>query len=143
MYKVFSDGGCRGNPGPGGWGVIVKTPDLSMELLGSSVHTTNNQMELQGAIEGLKKTPIGSSVHLVTDSQYVTKGISEWLSSWKLRGWRTSTKGAVKNKVQWQELDVLVSQRKVTVEWVRGHSGHPENERCDVLANQAIDNPQL
>lgn len=139
MYYAFSDGGCKGNPGPGGWGCVVESPDRGVsERYGNQALTTNNQMELTGALEALRLTPVGANVHLVTDSQYVIKGITEWMSGWKRRNWQASTGGPVKNKELWILLDAEVQQRKVEWEWVRGHTGHPQNERCDELANIAI-----
>ena len=138
MYKAFSDGGCKGNPGPGGWGCVVEHDSGIVEKRGGMNHTTNNQMELTGAIEALKATPLNAQVLLTTDSQYVIKGMTEWINGWKRRDWKSSTGGEVKNKELWVLLDAEVSTRKVTWEWVRGHTGHPQNERCDELANQAI-----
>ena len=141
MFKVFSDGACKGNPGVGGWGVVIESPDgLTFEKKGAAVHTTNNQMELTGAIEALRGTPKGSSVVLTTDSKYVIDGITKWIHGWKKRDWQASTGGAVKNKELWQQLDAEFNQRSVTLEWVRGHTGHIQNERCDQLANEAIIN---
>lgn len=139
MYHAFSDGGCKGNPGPGGWGSVVETPNAgTLECRGNKALTTNNQMELMGAIEALRLIPVGASVKLTTDSQYVIKGITEWMPGWKRRNWQASTGGPVKNKELWVELDREVKERNVSWEWVRGHTGHPQNERCDELANLAI-----
>lgn len=138
MIYAFSDGGCRGNPGPGGWGAVVKL-DKTLELNGFDPSTTNNKMELTGAIVALQNTPVGSEVTLSTDSQYVIKGITEWIHGWKRKGWMTAGKDPVKNVELWKQLDAEVSKRKVSWEWVKGHAGHPENERCDELANQAMD----
>lgn len=139
MYKAFSDGGCKGNPGPGGWGCVVETPSGdTLERYGNKVLTTNNQMELTGAIEALRLVPPGEKVLLTTDSQYVIKGITEWISGWKRRNWQASTGGEVKNRDLWILLDAEVVQRKVDWQWVRGHTGHPQNERCDELGNIAI-----
>lgn len=139
MYQAFSDGGCKGNPGPGGWGCVVETPNQGvLEGYGNKALTTNNQMELTGAIEALRLTPKGASVTLTTDSQYVIKGITEWMPGWKRRGWQASTGGAVKNKELWMLLDAEVQERNVSWQWVRGHTGHPQNERCDELGNIAI-----
>lgn len=138
-YFAYSDGACKGNPGPGGWGCVVELPNGSrVEKRGGELGTTNNKMELMGAITALQNTPIGATVRLTTDSQYVIKGITEWMAGWKRRGWQASTGGEVKNQELWKILDAECIQRKVTFEWVRGHTGHPENERCDELANQAI-----
>lgn len=137
MIYAYSDGGCKGNPGPGGWGIVVKLDKL-VELHGFDAHTTNNKMELTGAIMALRQTPVGAEVQLSTDSQYVIKGISEWIKGWKRKNWVAAGGGAVKNIELWKELDIEVSKRKVTYEWVKGHAGHIENERCDELANIAI-----
>lgn len=139
IYHAYSDGACKGNPGPGGWGCVVDAPDgTRVERHGGELATTNNKMELMGAIVALKNTPVGATVKLVTDSQYVIKGITEWMSGWKRRNWQASTGGEVKNQELWKVLDAEYMQRKVSFEWVRGHSGHPENERCDELANMGI-----
>lgn len=138
MISLYSDGACKGNPGPGGWGCVAEFPDGGrIEKKGASSLTTNNKMELQGAIEALRLTPLGASVTLTTDSQYVIKGITEWMAGWKKKGWRSST-GSVKNKELWVTLDSEVTGRHVSWQWVRGHTGHPQNERCDELANEAI-----
>lgn len=132
---VFSDGGCIGNPGPGGWAAIVITGDLYEEFGGGEPATTNNRMELTGAIEGLKRTPRGSKVRVVTDSRYVTDGASKWLHGWKRRGWLKADGHPVLNRDLWELLDEAAGGRKVVWEHVDGHSGHPENERCDRIAN--------
>ncbi len=143
MYYAYSDGACKGNPGPGGWGGVLKYQENGLPLVrecsGAVSHTTNNQMELTAAIEVLRLTPVGSAVELTTDSQYVIKGITEWISGWKRRGWTNSTGAPVKNKELWETLSNEVSCRHVSYVWVRGHTGHPENERCDTLANEAIE----
>lgn len=138
VYYAYSDGGCKGNPGPGGWGCVVDSPDgTRAERKGNDCLTTNNKMELTGAIEALRLTPKGGKVRLMTDSEYVIKGITEWMPGWKRKNWM-STKGPVKNKELWMLLDAEVQDRSVQWQWVRGHTGHPENERCDALANEAI-----
>lgn len=139
IIHVFTDGACRGNPGPGGWGAIVCAGDEIRELYGSESQTTNNRMELMAAIEALKVLPQKSVVELTTDSQYLRNGITQWIINWKRSGWRTSQKKPVKNQDLWQALDQQVSRHQITWHWVRGHTGHPENERADQLANQAID----
>jgi ribonuclease HI len=141
MKKVllFTDGACRGNPGPGGWGVILRFGETDKELCGGEADTTNNRMELMAAIEGLKALKEGCEVELTTDSQYVKQGITEWLINWKKRGWKTANNKPVKNQDLWERLDAEVSRHRVTWHWVRGHSGHDENERADVLANRGID----
>lgn len=138
-YQLFTDGACSGNPGPGGWGFILRKLANGEETKGSGgePHTTNNRMELLSSIRGLQETPTGSSVLLVTDSNYVAKGISEWMRGWKSRGWKRMEGGRlkpVKNVELWQELDELVSERNVSIKWVKGHAGHAENEECDQLA---------
>ena len=136
--RIFCDGACVGNPGPGGWGSIVEMDGVCQEYSGGRELTTNNQMELQALIEGLKKVPAGTRVHIVADSEYLTKGITSWLRGWIRNGWKTASKQPVKNREQWQELHALLSERPHRVQWVRGHAGHPENERCDQLARAAI-----
>jgi ribonuclease HI len=140
VVEIYADGACRGNPGPGGWGALLIQGDREKELYGAESLTTNNRMELTAAIralEALKKT--GTSVRLYTDSQYVIKGVKEWLPTWKARGWRTADKKPVKNQDLWERLDALSSQHDVEWHWIKGHSGVPGNERVDALANRAID----
>jgi len=137
--EIFTDGACRGNPGPGGWAVLMRYGAHEKELSGAEPQTTNNRMELQAVIAGLKALKRRSRVKLTTDSQYVQKGITEWLADWKVRNWRTSGKKPVKNEDLWRELDEAAARHEVSFEWVRGHTGHPENERVDQLANVAID----
>lgn len=139
VIEIFTDGACRGNPGPGGWGVLVRKDGEEKCLFGGEPNTTNNRMELMAAIEGLRSLPRDCKVRLTTDSQYVKKGITEWIVNWKARGWRTSTKKPVKNSDLWQALDDEVSHHQVTWHWVRGHCGHRENEIADQLANRGID----
>ena len=136
---IFTDGACRGNPGPGGWGVILRLGERERELWGGERQTTNNRMELTAAIRGLEalKRPVAATVH--TDSQYVLKGISEWIHGWKRNGWKTADKKPVKNADLWQILDALAAGHDVEWVWVKGHAGHPENERADGLANRGID----
>ncbi len=133
---LFTDGACLGNPGPGGWAYILRcvTTKSESEDAGGEDDTTNNRMELTAAIEGLRALAKRSRVKLCSDSEYVIKGLSEWLPGWKKRGWRTSAKKPVLNKDLWQPLDELAQQHELTFEWVRGHTGHAENERCDELA---------
>jgi ribonuclease HI len=135
---VFTDGACRGNPGPGGWGVILRTKGKEKELWGGEAATTNNRMELTAVIRALEALTRPSRVSLYTDSQYVQKGISEWIHSWKRRGWKTADKKPVKNEDLWRRLDELAAPHEVKWHWVRGHSGHPENERADELADRGI-----
>ena len=139
---LYSDGACSGNPGPGGWAFILhhKPSGKRIEVSGAVYSTTNNQMELQAVIEGLRRLKRPTRVHVVTDSSYVQQGITEWIHQWKRQGWKRKTSSAskpVKNLQHWKELDSLVEQHQVTFELVRGHSGHPENERCDELAVNA------
>ena len=136
---LFTDGACRGNPGPGGWGVLLRYGGRERELYGGEAATTNNRMELRAAIEGLKALREPCEVTLTTDSTYVMKGLTEWLPGWKARGWRTAGKQPVKNAELWRELDAQVARHTVSWEWVKGHSGHPGNERADALANRGID----
>jgi ribonuclease HI len=137
--ELFTDGACRGNPGPGGWGALLCCAGKERELYGAAADTTNNRMELSAAIEGLAALSEGCAVRLVTDSTYVMKGITEWLPNWKRRGWKTSAKKPVANADLWRLLDVQNQRHAVTWEWVKGHSGHPGNERADALANRGID----
>ena len=137
--QIFTDGACRGNPGPGGWGVILRSGSHEKELFGGEQSTTNNRMELRAAIEGLAALKRPSQVTVTTDSQYVRQGITQWIEGWKRNQWRTSAKKPVKNQDLWQLLDELTSRHKVTWEWVKGHSGHPDNEHADALANRGID----
>ena len=135
---IFTDGGCHGNPGPGGWGVLLRLGNAEKELSGGEALTTNNRMEMMAAICGLEALTRPSRVKLYTDSQYVQKGISEWLPGWIARGWKTADKKPVKNADLWQRLDAARKAHKVDFIWVRGHNGHPENERVDALAVAAI-----
>ena len=135
---LFTDGACRGNPGPGGWGVLLRQEDVEKELYGGEAATTNNRMELTAVIRGLEALKQPSRVRVYTDSQYVQKGISEWIHSWKRRGWRTADKKDVKNVDLWKALDEAASRHSVEWHWVKGHAGHPENERADQLANRGI-----
>lgn len=137
--EVYTDGACRGNPGPGGWGVLLRYGDTEKELYGAENETTNNRMELMAAIQALENLKRDCKVSLTTDSQYVRKGITEWIANWKKRGWKTASKQPVKNKDLWQRLDKAATQHQVEWHWVRGHTGHPENERADQLANKGID----
>jgi ribonuclease HI len=136
--KIFTDGACKGNPGKGGWGAVLKYGETEKEISGYNPHTTNNIMELSAAVEALKILKEPCNVILTTDSNYVKNGISSWIFNWKKNGWKTSAKKPVKNKQLWQELDKLAQNHTIQWEWVKGHSGHPENERCDELANEAI-----
>jgi len=137
--QIFTDGACRGNPGPGGWGALLRYGDVEKELRGALPDTTNNRMELTAAIMALEALKRPCTVMLTTDSQYVKNGVTLWLQDWKRRGWKTADKKPVKNIDLWQQLDAAVSRHQVTWHWVEGHSGHTENERADLLANMAID----
>lgn len=136
---IHTDGACRGNPGPGGWAALLRYGERTRELLGSELVTTNNRMELMGAIQALESLTRASSVDLYTDSQYVQKGISEWLPAWVARGWRTANKAPVKNADLWQRLKTVADRHEVRWHWVKGHAGDPGNEAVDRLANSAID----
>ena len=142
VVEIYTDGACRGNPGPGGWGVVLRYKGREKTLYGGEPHTTNNRMELMAAIAGLEALKRRSQVALTTDSQYVKRGITEWMADWKRRGWRTADRKPVKNVDLWQRLDEVVGKHQVSWHWVRGHTGHVENERADSLANQAIDELQ-
>lgn len=141
MKKVeaFTDGACRGNPGPGGWGVLLRFGGHEKELNGGEAHTTNNRMELSAAIEALKALSESCHVTLTTDSTYVRDGITQWVSKWKANGWKTAAKKPVKNQDLWIALDEHCQRHAVDWQWVKGHAGHPENERADQLANAGID----
>ena len=136
--EIYADGACKGNPGPGGWGVVLRSHGREKEMCGGEAQTTNNRMELTAVIEGLLALKKHSRVRVYTDSQYVQKGISEWIHSWKRRGWRTSNRKPVKNEDLWRKLDDSARAHTVEWHWVKGHAGHPENERADALANRGI-----
>lgn len=137
--EIYTDGACRGNPGRGGWGAVLRYKGHEKTLYGAEPLTTNNRMELMAAIRALESLKRPCRVRLTTDSQYVQKGITEWMSNWKRNGWKTAAKKPVKNADLWQRLDTAISGHQIQWEWVRGHSGHPENELADALANKAID----
>lgn len=137
--QIFTDGACRGNPGPGGWGVLILAESGAQEFYGADEQTTNNRMELTAAIQGLTAVASGASVAIYTDSQYVKNGLESWIKAWKANGWRTSAKKPVKNQDLWRALDSAAQRLVVSWHWVKGHSGHPQNERADALANRAID----
>ena len=138
VVEVYADGACKGNPGPGGWGVLLRASGVEKELFGGERETTNNRMELTAVIRALEALKRRCTVRLYTDSQYVQKGISQWIHDWKRRGWRTADKKPVKNEDLWRRLDELAGGHDIEWHWVRGHAGHPENERADALANRAI-----
>jgi ribonuclease HI len=139
VIDIYTDGACSGNPGPGGWGAILRAKGKEKELFGGAAETTNNRMEMTAVIEALRamKRPVTARVH--TDSQYVMKGITEWIVGWKRRGWKTAGKDPVKNEDLWRTLDALASQHRLEWHWVKGHAGHPENERADALARQGVE----
>lgn len=135
---IYTDGACKGNPGPGGWGVLLRYQEKEKILYGSEAHTTNNRMELMAAIKGLQSLKRSCIVNLYTDSQYLRQGMTEWLASWKKNGWRNSKKEPVKNADLWKTLDELAAFHHIKWHWVKGHSGHKENDLVDALANKAI-----
>jgi ribonuclease HI len=137
--SIYTDGACRGNPGPGGWGAILRHDEHEKELSGAEADTTNNRMELMAAIRALESLKRPCDVTLTTDSQYVRLGITEWMAKWKRNGWKTADRKPVKNQDLWQRLDEAAHRHRVHWKWIKGHSGHPENERADELANLAID----
>ena len=135
---IHSDGGCEGNPGPGGWAAVLRYGDKAREIYGGTTATTNNRMELQAAIEALNALKVTCAVEFHTDSQYVRQGITEWLPAWKSKGWRTAKRKRVKNEDLWRELETAASRHTIEWNWVKGHAGNPDNERCDQLAGDAI-----
>jgi len=137
--NLYTDGGCRGNPGPGGWGAILRWGQHYKELSGFVAETTNNQMELMAVIKGLEALSRPCRVEVYSDSKYLRDGMTSWLTQWKKNGWRTAAKKPVKNQELWQSIDALAQKHQVTWHWVKGHAGHAENERCDALANLAMD----
>ena len=139
VVQIYADGACKGNPGPGGWGAIVRAGGQERELLGGEPRTTNNRMELTAVIRALESLPAGSDAAVYTDSQYVQKGISEWLPDWKRRGWLTADRKPVKNVDLWQRLEEVARSHRVAWHSVKGHAGHPENERADALANRGAE----
>jgi ribonuclease HI len=139
VVLIYADGACKGNPGPGGWGALLRVDGRERELFGGEAQTTNNRMELTAVIRALETLKRPSVVEVYTDSQYVQKGISEWLHAWKRRGWCTADKQPVKNVDLWQQLDRLAAPHRIAWHWVKGHAGHPENERADALANLGVE----
>lgn len=139
IVEIFTDGACKGNPGVGGWGALLRTKGKEREMHGGEAHTTNNRMELMGAIVALEVLSRPCHIRLHTDSKYVQQGISEWMHGWKQRGWKTSSKQPVKNEDLWRRLDEAAGRHKIEWIWVKGHAGHPENERADVLANRGVE----
>jgi len=137
--EIYTDGACRGNPGPGGWGALLRFQGTEKELYGGEPETTNNRMELLAVIRGLEALTRRARVRVTTDSRYVQQGITQWIQNWKQNGWRTANKKPVKNSDLWRQLDALVAGHDVVWSWVKGHSGHRENERADALANKGIE----
>ena len=138
IIEIFTDGACSGNPGPGGWGVLMRWRDHEKELFGGEVQTTNNRMELMAAIQGIEAVKRRARLRLVTDSVYVKDGITKWIHGWKRNGWKTAAKKPVKNEDLWRRLDAALADHDVEWSWVKGHAGHPENERADELARRGI-----
>ncbi len=136
--EIYTDGACSGNPGPGGWGAILRYQHVERELAGGEAQTTNNRMELMAAIVALETLKRRCDVDLYTDSEYVRQGVTKWLEGWKAKGWKTADKKPVKNQDLWERFDSILQKHNVTLHWVRGHDGHPENERADALARGAI-----
>jgi ribonuclease HI len=139
LVEIYTDGACRGNPGPGGWGVLLSSGEHEKELSGAEVLTTNNRMELTAVIRALEALKRPGEVRIFTDSEYVRRGITEWVRNWKARGWKTADRKPVKNQDLWERLDTLAAGHKIEWRWVKGHAGVPGNERVDRLANEAID----
>ncbi len=138
IVEIYTDGACSGNPGPGGWGALLLYGEHEKEITGGEFETTNNRMELMAAIEALNVLKRPCTIHLYTDSTYVKNGITEWISGWKAKGWKTAAKKPVKNADLWQALDAAAARHNVDWRWVKGHAGNPENERADALANQGM-----
>ena len=142
MVDIYTDGSCLGNPGPGGWAALLRHGDAEKLLSGAEADTTNNRMELMAAIAGLEQLKAASQVRLTTDSEYVRQGITAWIAGWRANGWRTSGRKPVKNQDLWRRLDAAAARHDVQWHWVKGHSGHPDNERVDAAARAAIDSLQ-
>ncbi|MGH6993965.1 MAG: ribonuclease HI [Caulobacteraceae bacterium] len=138
LVEIFTDGACRGNPGPGGWGAVLRFGERERELFGGAAQTTNNRMEITAAVEALRALKRPCRVELSTDSQYLQLGVTQWLSGWKARGWRTAGKKPVKNADLWEALEEAMAPHQMVWRWVRGHAGHPENERADALARKGV-----
>ena len=138
MINIYTDGACKGNPGPGGWGALIIDGDIENEIYGGENNTTNNRMEIMAVIMALQTVNTKNEITVFTDSTYVQKGINEWINKWKMNGWKASNKKEVKNKDLWVQLDSLVTKLQINWIWVKGHSGHPGNERADYLANQGV-----
>ena len=138
IVEIYTDGACSGNPGPGGWGALMRYNGHEKELNGGEAETTNNRMEMMAVIQALNALKRRSTVELYTDSKYVMQGITEWLEGWKAKGWKTASKKPVKNQDLWQDIDEAIAKHDITFHWVKGHAGHPENERADELARAGI-----
>ena len=136
---IYTDGACKGNPGPGGWGVVLRSGDKEKHLHGGELMTTNNRMEMTAVIQALKALKMDCHVSLYTDSKYVMQGVTEWMGGWKARGWKTAGKAPVKNVDLWQEIDELLGKHQIDWHWVKGHAGHPGNELADALANKGVE----
>lgn len=136
--EIYTDGACSGNPGPGGWGAILRSGKHEKEIFGGELETTNNRMEMMAVIMALEALKSKSRVDLYTDSKYVMQGMTEWLAGWKARGWKTADKKPVKNQDLWERIDVLFARHEIEIHWIKGHTGHPENERADALARAWI-----
>lgn len=141
VLEIYTDGACSGNPGPGGWGVVMKWNGHEKEMNGGEADTTNNRMEMMAVIKALEAVKGKPKIELYTDSKYVIDGVEQWMKGWKARGWKTAGKKAVKNQGLWQKIDALLAEHDVSFHWVKGHSGHPENERADSLAVAGIPQP--
>ncbi len=139
QVEIFTDGACKGNPGPGGWGALLRFKGTQKEIFGGAPETTNNRMELMAVIQALQALTKPIGVTITTDSQYVKRGITEWITNWKRNGWKTAARKPVKNSDLWKQLDELVKQYQIEWKWVKGHSGHPENELADELANRGVE----
>jgi ribonuclease HI len=139
LVRIYTDGACKGNPGPGGWGALLRSGRHEKELYGGEPDTTNNRMELTAVIRALEALKRPCRIEVFTDSEYVKKGVTEWLRTWQRRGWKTAGRKPVKNAELWRRLDELASRHQVRWHWVRGHAGHPENERADALANRGVE----
>ncbi len=138
QVEIFCDGACKGNPGPGGWGALLRFGAIEKELCGGEPHTTNNRMEMMAVIQALEALKRPMPIRVVTDSQYLRQGVTQWMTRWKRNGWQTANKQPVKNQDLWERLDRALAAHRVEWHWVKGHAGHPENERADALANQGI-----
>jgi len=139
VTEIFTDGACRGNPGPGGWGALLRHGNTEKELFGGELDTTNNRMEMTAVIQALNELKRPAQIRLTTDSRYVMQGVTEWMAGWKKKGWKTASRAPVKNVDLWLEIDAAIERHEIEWCWVKGHAGHAENERADALANRGID----